>query len=221
MRRVMSTYGLLTSPSTVSSRAFRAERRRHEQRRDELARGVAGQPEGAAVEPARPQLQGQVLGLGRLSARALGTERVEQLGERAPAQLRRGVEAVRAGPGGACRQQEAGGRAGVGAVHVRLGGRDPAPAAVHAPHGGAGLVYGEAECPQPVRERQCVVGAEYAAQLGGALRQRGQQQRPVGHALGAGYADGDVEVAARRADEPGRKLVLEPVGGRVHVPLSL
>ena len=176
-----------------------AERRRHEQRADELAGGVAGEPQAAPGEPAGAERERQRAGVVRLRARALRAQRLEQEAERAAPQLRRRVEAVDALAGCGRRQQEPGGRARLGAVHVGLGGGEPAARSrdddlVAAP------LDGDAEAAQAGGERVRVAGLERPAQHRPAGREAGQQQRAVGDALGPRHAHDGVEAGACGAD---------------------
>ena len=165
--------------------------------RDELAGGVAGEPQAAPGEAAGAERERQRAGVVRLRARALRAQRLEQEAERAAPQLRRRVEAVDALAGRGRRQQEPGGRPRLGAEHVGLGGREPAAGAVTTTSSPLPL-DGDAEAAQAGGERVRVAGLERAAQHRPAGREAGQQQRAVGDALGPRHAHDGVEAGAWR-----------------------
>ena len=154
------------------------------------------------LPPARPparSVSGSAPASSGSLSRALGAQRVQQQGERAAPQLRRRVEAVRAATCGGGREQEPRGRPGLGAEDVGLGRRERAAGAVHDDLGAPSL-DGHAEAAQAGGERVRVAGLERPAQHRAAGREPGQQQRAVGHALGAGHAHDGVEARSGRAD---------------------
>ena len=159
-------------------------------------------PGSRRLPPARPRassVSGRPAAPSGFDARALRAQRLQQEAERPAPQLRRRVEPVGALAGRGGGQEEPGRSARLGAEDVGLRRRERPAGAVD----GQSSPRRSTATPRlrrPAANAFVSSGVQGAAQYRPAGREAGEQQRAIGHALGARHAHARVEAGPGGAD---------------------